>query len=58
MLIDFEFQNVEEQANFVMPDFCLVEITQEEFIAGGMLCGKKYEDIQAYLEKFAYQKIV
>lgn len=57
VLIDFEFKTREDQAKFVMPDFCLVEVTQEKFIAGGMLCGKKYDDIQNRLNEYNYQKI-
>ena len=36
--------SIEEKDAFVAPDFCLVEVTQELFIAGGMLCGKRYAD--------------
>lgn len=43
--------------SFQMPDFCLCEVTQEEFIAGGMLCGKRYTDIEADLERFGYKRI-
>jgi len=57
VLIDFEFKTREDQAKFVMPDFCLVEVTQEKFTAGGMLCGKKYADIQDKLGEYHYQKI-
>lgn len=54
---DFEFKTIEEMNNFTMPDFCLVDVTQEKFIAGGMLCGKKYSDIEADLQKLGYSKI-
>jgi adenylate cyclase len=57
VVIDFEFEKTQEIENFEMPSFCLVDITQEVFIAGGMLCGKKYEDIETNLEKFAYKKL-
>lgn len=40
-----------------MPDFCLVDVTQEEFAAGGMLSGKKYQDIQNKLDQFGYKKL-
>ncbi len=40
-----------------MPDFCLVEVTQEDFVAGGMLCGKSYEDIKADLDRYGYTKL-
>ncbi len=57
ILIDFEFDSIEEKDNFQMPDFCLVDVTQEDFIAGWMLCGKKYRDIEKKLEKYKYKKI-
>lgn len=57
VLIDFEFKNREEQNKFEMPDFCLVDITQEEFIAGGMLAGKSIKDIQKDLNKYNYKTI-
>lgn len=40
------------------PDFCLVDVTQETFLAGGMLCGKRYADIEAGLDRFGYRKII
>ncbi len=55
--VDFEFDSSEEKSNFTMPDFCLAEVTQEEFAAAGYLAGKKYEDIQSFLEKYNYKKI-
>ncbi|MFT4311467.1 MAG: hypothetical protein ACMXX7_02465 [Candidatus Woesearchaeota archaeon] len=57
IVIDFEFETKEQKENFEIPNFCLADITQEEFIAGGMICGKKYEDIQENLEKYGYKKI-
>ncbi len=57
VLIDFEFQTVEEKDKFKMPDFCLADVTQDDFIAGGMLCGKNYKDIENELRKFGYKKI-
>jgi CYTH domain-containing protein len=57
VLIDFEFQTVEEKDNFKMPGFCLADVTQDEFVAGGMLCGKKYEDIEPELRIYKYKKI-
>ncbi|OGD09677.1 hypothetical protein A2397_03245 [Candidatus Amesbacteria bacterium RIFOXYB1_FULL_44_23] len=58
VLVDFEFSTVEEMNRFKIPDFCLADVTQEEFIAGGMLCGKKYSDIEEQLSRFGYKKIV
>ncbi|MFH0956984.1 MAG: hypothetical protein V1813_03920 [Candidatus Aenigmatarchaeota archaeon] len=55
-LVDFEFRTLQEKMAFRMPSFCLAEVTQEEFLAGGMLCGKKYADIAAKLAVFGYRK--
>lgn len=57
VLVDFEFKTKEEKQSFEKPDFCLVDVTQEEFIAGGMLCGKTYKDIEKRLESFGYNKL-
>ena len=57
VLVDFEFESAEEKQKFRMPDFCLAEVTQEEFIAGGMLCGKSYKDIEKEISKFNYRKL-
>ena len=57
VVIDFEFEKQKDCDEFQMPDFCLVEITQETFLAGGMLCGKKYSDIEEDLKRFGYKKL-
>jgi len=57
VLVDFEFKNSKDKQRFVMPDFCLVEITNEQFVAGGMICGKSYEEIEIELKRFKYSKI-
>lgn len=57
VLVDFEFDSIEEKNNFVMPEFCLADITQEKSFAGGILAGKKYSDIKPSLDKYGYQKI-
>jgi len=57
VLVDIEFTNEEEKNNFKLPDFCLVEVTQDEAIAGGMLCGKIYADMQWYLDNYNYVKL-
>ncbi len=58
VLVDFEFESSLEKDNFKMPDFCLADVTQEDFVAGGMLCGKKYANIESFLFKYGYQKIM
>ena len=57
VVIDFEFEKEEEKDSFNMPNFCLTDITQEVFVAGGMICGKSYEDIKDNLENFNYKKL-
>jgi CYTH domain-containing protein len=57
VVVDFEFENEEDKDSFEMPDFCLIEVTQEEFLAGGMICGKSYEEIKEKLEKFGYKRL-
>ncbi len=56
VLVDVEFQSVEEKDDFKAPSWCLVEVTQEKFIAGGMLCGKSYADIKNDLARFQYKR--
>ena len=57
VLVDFEFESIQEKDNFKIPDFCLADVTQETFIAGGMICGKSYEDIEKNLRRFNYKKL-
>lgn len=57
VLIDFEFKTNEEKKLFKMPFFCLADVTQEDFIAGGILCGKKYADLEKDLERFGYKRL-
>jgi len=57
VLVDFEFSSIEEKAAFKIPEFCLAEVTQEAFVAGGMLCGKSFKDIEQALEKFGYKSL-
>ena len=57
VLVDVEFKTIKEKDNFKMPDFCLEEVTQEDFIAGGMLAGKCYKDIEKDLKRYNYSKL-
>lgn len=57
VLIDFEFDTVNEKSAFRMPSVTLADVTQEDFIAGGLLAGKTYDDIASELERFNYKKI-
>lgn len=55
--VDFEFTNRDDQLAFQMPDFCLADVTQEAFAAGGMLAGKTYADIQPELDRYGYKPL-
>ena len=57
IVVDFEFDTIEDKDAFQLPDFCSADITHEEFIAGGMICGKTYEDVAADLERYDYKKL-
>jgi CYTH domain-containing protein len=57
VIIDFEFSTAEEKEAFTPPDFCGPDITQETFVAGGMVCGKSYEDIEGELKRFDYYRL-
>lgn len=56
-LIDIEFDSIEERDAFSAPDYCGPDVTQEDFIAGGMLAGKSYSDIEADLARYSYAKL-
>ncbi len=58
VLVDIEFKTREQKEKFLMPEFCLAEITQEKFCAAGWLAGKKYSDIEQFLNKYGYKKII
>ena len=57
VLMDFEFNTIEEKSTFKMPNIALADVTQEEFVAGGLLAGKTYNDIAPKLERFNYRQI-
>ena len=58
VLVDVEFSLIAEKAAFQMPSWCLAEVTQESFMAGGKICGKSYNDIAGQLARFGYQQII
>lgn len=58
VVVEIEFSSTEQKQAFRPPDFCLADVTQEEFIACGMLAGKKYADIIPNLERFKYQPVL
>jgi len=57
VLVDVEFEKMEQKDALHLPEFCLADVTQEGFIAGGVLCGKVYADIEKDLEKFNYKPV-
>lgn len=57
VLMDFEFDKVDEKSAFKMPSVALADVTQEDFIAGGLLAGKTYDDISSELKRFNYKRV-
>jgi CYTH domain-containing protein len=57
VLIDFEFASQSEKESFKTPEVCLADVTQEPFLAGGLLAGKSYQDIKPELDRLGYLKI-
>lgn len=57
VLVDVELDSLEKKNAFVPPAWCLADVTQEKFLAGGMLCGKRYADIEEPLGRFGYKKL-
>ncbi len=55
VLVDFEFNSNADFNSFVMPDFCLTDVTEENFVAGKNLAGKNIKDIFNDLERFGYK---
>lgn len=58
VLIDFEFSTIEEKDAFSPPSVCLADVTQEDVIAGGLLAGKAFADIEKQLARFGYTAII
>ena len=57
VLMDLESNTVQEKSVFKMPGLVLADVTQEEFIAGGLLAGKTYDDISSELKRFNYRRL-
>jgi len=55
--VDVEFKDREALEAFVAPDWFLADITQEKFIAGGVLSGKSYGDLEEDLNRFNYTRL-
>jgi len=57
VLVDVEFSSKEEMDLFKKPYWLGAEVTNLDFIAGGLLANKKYSDISDKLSKYDYSKI-
>jgi len=57
ILVDFEFETEPEKNDFIPPDWCLADVTQEKVVAGGLIVGKKYTDIEPILHKYGYKSL-
>ena len=57
VVVDVEFADKESMSSFQLPEWLLTEVTQEDFLAGGELCGKSYADIAPQLDKLGYKPI-
>ncbi len=58
VLVDFEFSSYKEMSKFKIPDFCLADVTNEEFIAGGVLCRSSFKSLEPNLLRFKYKKVL
>ncbi len=57
VMADVEFPDERSKEKFLMPDFCLCEVTQDVTFAGWLLCGKTYKDISKKLALLWYKKL-
>jgi CYTH domain-containing protein len=57
-LVDFEFNDKKKKDEFTMPDFCLADVGQDKWLAGGILSGKSYSDLEKAFKKYNYKKII
>jgi CYTH domain-containing protein len=56
VLVDVEFDSKEKKEKFVAPAWCLIDVTNEDFVAGGMLCGKNYSEIENNIMALEHKK--
>lgn len=57
VLVDFEFKSKHDYLLFEMPDFCLADVTEEEFVARGVICHSSYASLERILSKYNYQRM-
>jgi CYTH domain-containing protein len=58
VLAEVEFKSLEELKAFEKPDFCLAEVTKEDYLAGGVLYKLDWKDIVDKLDKLGYERLV
>lgn len=51
IIVEFEFNNVSDKKNFIIPSYCILEISDKETFAGGVLAGKSYSDVEPSIKK-------
>jgi len=56
-LVDVEFDDKKKKDEFIMPDFCLADVGQDKWLAGGILAGKNYSYLEKAFKKYNYKKI-
>lgn len=56
-ICEFEFKNQEDASKFEAPEYCLCEITGQEWISTGLLSGKIYTNIVDRLNSVGYKAI-
>ena len=57
ILVDIEFDSREQMRRFKAPPWLATNVTKETFLAGGMLAGKSYKDIEKKLEALGFKDI-
>jgi CYTH domain-containing protein len=58
IVVDFEFKSELVFKNFIPPDYILTEIPKKGALAGGLLAGKSFSEIEEWLKKkYGYLKI-
>lgn len=56
-LAEVEFNSIEGLKAFTMPEFCLVNVTDKDFLAGGVLYKLSYPEIEKDLSTLGYQPL-
>ena len=58
VMIDCEFKSDTLRDNFIPPECCLAEVTQELFVDNGLLASCSYEEIGGDLNRFNYKRLI